>query len=97
MPAALASHPALRLDSWDPWRSQHALLELLAGFLGVRLRLRAFSRSTVMSRVLRSQYGLGDQEALDNVSLQQAYMRRHFMTWPMFEVFVQAPASQIIL
>jgi hypothetical protein len=40
VPAALASHPALRLDHWDPWRTQKQLLQLLRGFLGVRAALR---------------------------------------------------------
>ena len=34
--AALASHPALQLEHWDPWRPQKQLLELLRAFLQAR-------------------------------------------------------------
>ena len=37
--AALASHPALQLEHWDPWRPQRQLLELLRAFLQARVPL----------------------------------------------------------
>ncbi len=41
LPGALASHPLLRLEHWDPTLTMQELLESIKGFLEVRVRLYA--------------------------------------------------------
>jgi baculoviral IAP repeat-containing protein 6 len=36
LPGALASHPLLRLEHWDPWMNMSQLLERIKEFLEVR-------------------------------------------------------------
>jgi baculoviral IAP repeat-containing protein 6 len=37
LPGALASHPLLRLEHWDPWMNMSQLLERVKEFLEVRV------------------------------------------------------------